>query len=168
METTTLSATTLLVKMAEMTVVKSTEKNPIRLKTTLGSCVGLILSDAKAGVHGLAHIMLPNQTGRDEVVGKYADTAIQALLDELKRKGCRKENVEAFLVGGARMFDSGAGIGDIGKRNVEETTRILGELGIPIVFDDAGGTAGRTIVFDGTTREVSVKTLKKLSYTKRS
>lgn len=168
METRTLGATTLLVKMSEMAVVKNTAENPVRLKTTLGSCVGVILSDPATGVHGLAHIMLPKKTRRDDVVGKYADTALPTMLRELERRGCRKENLEAFVVGGACMFESGNGIGDIGKKNVEETMRILDEMGIRVVFDDAGGNAGRTIVFDGTSREVSVKTLKKLCYTKRS
>ena len=41
--------------MAEMDVVTDAR----RLKTILGSCVGIILRDPERRVSGLAHIMLP-------------------------------------------------------------------------------------------------------------
>ena len=79
---------TYVVKMAEISVIKNNGGSvPSNLKTTLGSCVGVILTDRKSGVHGLAHIMLPEMLKRDPAVGKYADTAIPALLGEMKKKG---------------------------------------------------------------------------------
>ena len=48
-------ATVVTVKMAEMDVVSDSS----RLKTILGSCVGIILRDPERRVSGLAHVMLP-------------------------------------------------------------------------------------------------------------
>ena len=56
------SAITVTVKMAEMDVVT----DGWSLKTILGSCVGIILSDPDRRVSGLAHIMLPAKQRDDE------------------------------------------------------------------------------------------------------
>jgi len=158
-----------VVKMAEISVVKHNGDGPhVQLKTTLGSCVGIILSDQKMRVHGLAHIMLPEKLNRDMTIGKYADTAIPALLTEMKEKGAIKKNISAYLVGGACMFgfNDGTGIAAIGDRNAGAAREMLGSLKIPIVFEETGGNAGRTITFNGETGKVSVKTLQKITMRK--
>ena len=53
---------TVTVKMAEMDVVTDGR----RLKTILGSCVGIILRDPDRRVSGLAHIMLPARQRDDD------------------------------------------------------------------------------------------------------
>ena len=81
----------------------------------------------------MAHIMLP---GFSEYKGRknaefspywYADTAIDALLKELRsQKGISLPNIVAKMVGGARMFpaynDVQAGIGE---QNITVIRRIL-------------------------------------------
>lgn len=155
---------TVLVKMAEVSVVENTQEISFKLKTTLGSCVGIILSDAKRGIHGLAHVLLPEKMQGDSVLGKYADTAIPALLGKMEEKGCRRGDIAAYLVGGACMFESfnGSGFTNIGDKNVTAARRILESLGIPIVFQETGGCAGRTVTFDGVGRKVHIKTLAKI------
>lgn len=161
-----MSIATHLVKMSEIGVVKHNGDGPhMQLKTTLGSCVGIILSDKKMRVHGLAHIMLPEKLNRDLTIGKYADTAIPALLTEMKKKGAVQKNVKSYLVGGACMFgfNDGTGISSIGDRNVGAAREILEFLKIPVIFEETGGHVGRTITFNGETGKVSVKTLKKIT-----
>jgi len=145
--------------MAEMQVI-SDERS---LKTVLGSCVGIIVRDRDRKVSGLAHVMLPARRSDDEASGKYADSAIPALLADMTRRGCRVTSMQALLVGGAQMFPmGGAGIASIGDKNVDAARRVLAERKIPIVFEDTGGTAGRTVVFSNVTGEVTVRTLKAL------
>ncbi len=147
---------TLTVKMAEMGVVNDDR----RLKTILGSCVGIILRDPERRVSGLAHIMLPARHREDTTEGKYADTAIPALLARIAREGGRQGSLQALLIGGAQMFPLGnERIASIGDQNVQASRTILGQYRIPIVFEDTGGTAGRTVTFDNATGTVSVKTL---------
>ncbi len=149
-----------LVKMAEIIVVENSKL----LKTTLGSCVGVILHDAKKNISGLAHILLPQKIRRDVVLGKYVDTAIPALCSRLVKRGSSKDNLKAYLTGGADMFrySGDRKIATIGERNVEAAKRILGDLQIPISYDDTGGEQGRTILFHNHTGEIQVKTLNKI------
>jgi chemotaxis protein CheD len=147
---------TVTVKMAEMDVVSDAR----RLKTILGSCVGIILRDPGRRVSGLAHIMLPAQHRDDATEGKYADTAIPALQARLQAIGGRQSSLQALLIGGAQIFPLGnVKIASIGDQNVEASRRILKERGIPIVFEDTGGKAGRSVMFDNATGQASVRTL---------
>jgi len=130
------------VKMADMDIVQNSNGDSIKLKTILGSCVGVILSDKKREIHGLAHIMLPEMNKNDKVIGKYADTAIPLLLKKM-------------------ASESDNGFMNIGADNIKTTRRILKELKIPIVFEDTGGTNGRTIIFECLTGKVFIKVLDK-------
>jgi chemotaxis protein CheD len=147
---------TVTVKMAEMDVVTDGRS----LKTILGSCVGVIVRDPDRRVSGLAHIMLPARRNDDEAMGKYADSAIPALLARLASSGCRMGSLQALLIGGAQMFPMGnTSIGSIGNQNVDAARRVLQEKKIPIVYEDTGGTAGRSVTFSNATGKVLVKTL---------
>jgi chemotaxis protein CheD len=154
-------ANTVTVRMAEMDVVKDS----MRLKTILGSCVGIILRDPDRRVSGLAHIMLPAKHRDDGSAGKYADTAIPELLARLGASGGRRSSLQALIIGGAQMFPMGnVKLASIGDQNVEAARKILAESRIPIIFEDTGGTAGRTVVFDNATGEVLVKTLQAIEH----
>jgi chemotaxis protein CheD len=147
---------TVTVKMAEMNVVTDGRS----LKTILGSCVGVILRDSERRVSGLAHIMLPARRRDDDATGKYADSAVPALVARLATSGCRSGSVQALLIGGAQMFPlAGPGLASIGDQNVQAARRALQDMKIPIIFEDTGGSAGRSVIFDNSTGEVSVKTL---------
>lgn len=146
-----------VVKMAEISVVENSKV----LKTTLGSCVGVVLHDDKNNIGGLAHILLPEKMREDAAVGKYAVTAIPALLSRLLKRGSSREDLKAYLTGGANMFrySEDKKIATIGERNVETTKRILEELQIPVAYEDTGGEQGRTVLFDNHTGEIQVTTL---------
>ncbi|MGO9409398.1 MAG: chemotaxis protein CheD [Spirochaetia bacterium] len=144
------------VRMAEMDMVRDAHS----LKTILGSCVGVILHDPVKRVSALAHVMLPRSTRGDSAVGKYADTAIPALLALLTAGGSRISSLKAYLIGGAKMFPmASGGIGSIGDQNVSAARKVLEEASVPIVFEDTGGTRGRTVIFNNESGEVSVHTL---------
>ena len=137
-----------------------------RLKTTLGSCVGVVLHDQVRGLSGLAHIMLPERLRGDESVGKYADTAIPTLLSLLEQRGSRRRDLRAYLAGGANMFQSSQDcrIATVGEKNLLAVRQILGSLGIPIELEHTGGEQGRTVVFDAHTGELEVKTLQRIAW----
>jgi len=148
--------------MAKMAVAKA----PDSLDTlALGSCLGIVLYDAKAKVAGLSHAMLPEialakAASRDNIA-KFVDTAICALLDDLVRHGGNRRCVQAKIAGGANMFPDIVSSGiTIGERNVESARDVLGGLDIQIVAEDVGGSAGRTIIFNIEESELTVKTLR--------
>jgi chemotaxis protein CheD len=113
----------------------------------LGSCVGLVLHDPRRGVGGLAHIMLPASNGKVDRPGKYADTAVTNLLEEISRKYGGNGKVTAKITGGASMFSRFAENFSIGERNISAVRTCLKELSIKIISEDVGGSVGRTITY---------------------
>lgn len=131
---------------------------PTALRTLLGSCVGVILHDRAARAGGLAHIVLPDSRGAADHPGKFADTAIPALLADLAKLLGRVPagRLTAKLVGGASMFQVGMGL-DIGRLNGEAVGRILDARGIPIVAREVGGSTGRRATLDTATGLVTIR-----------
>ena len=116
----------------------------------LGSCVAVIIYDTTRKIGGLAHIMLPDSSQICSHNSRYkcADTAITALLEELKSTGAVRQNIVAKLVGGAQMFSSYDNSNPgVGKQNILSIKRIVSEEQIPLMGEDIGGRHGRNIEF---------------------
>ena len=123
----------------------------------LGSCIGLALLDRRASVAGLAHVVLPAADGREGAPGKFADTAVPALLDAVVELGARRTRLDAVLVGGASMFSFGGPGLDVGQRNDAAVREELAKLRIPVRAADTGGSKGRTVRVDVATGLVTAK-----------
>ncbi|NLU09621.1 MAG: chemotaxis protein CheD [Tepidanaerobacter acetatoxydans] len=140
-------------------------KSPATLITLgLGSCVGVVLYDSFAKIGGLAHVMLPDSnlsSKKDYNPGKFADTAIDALMQEMSKLGANERHIISKIAGGAQMFQikSENNIMQIGKRNVEAVRSKLNQLNIKIVAEDVEGNYGRTIEFFCESGELTVKTI---------
>ena len=132
--------------------------SPVVMRTLLGSCAGVVLYDRIIKLGGLAHIVLPDSRGSADHPGKYADTAIPGLIEEMERVAAKKlrGRLTAKLFGGASMFQSGATM-DIGKSNKIAVEAILARLGVAVVASDMGGDAGRRLTFSTATGMVAVK-----------
>lgn len=121
----------------------------------LGSCIGLALIDRLSGVAGMAHIVLPESTGSDNEPGKFADTAVPALIARMQKAGAVTRRLDAVLAGGARMFELGEM--DIGARNSAAVKAGLTRAGLKIRAADTGGNRGRTLRLTVGEFEVTVK-----------
>jgi len=127
----------------------------------LGSCVGIVLYDPTTNISGMSHIMLPEMGNKPDKIGKYADTAIPALLKDMERAGARIEKIKAKIAGGASLFDFSDDTLQIGERNARAVKEKLREYHIHIVNQDLGGNRGRTITFFPNTKELFIKMVKK-------
>lgn len=135
----------------------------------LGSCVAVAMYDPLRKVGGLAHVMLPESKGTDgeDTPGKYADTAVSRLVEELVQLGAWRTGLRCKIVGGSQMFDmpgnnqraANSPHTHIGARNVGGVKRELERLRIPLVGEDTGGNYGRSIMFNTSTGEVAVKSI---------
>ena len=102
--------------------------------SSCGSCVILVLYDAKVKVGGLAHIMLPASGVRDcgpafdgDEAYQYADTAVPRLIEEMRRMGGSRKDIVAKMAGGAAMFPSySTASAGIGRQNVDGVKDVLG------------------------------------------
>jgi chemotaxis protein CheD len=149
------------VKMTEICVVNDAST----LKTVVGSCIALCLWDGQSRIGGMAHIMMPVRNGdADAPPGKYADTAVRALVAEMLRRGASIDRLTATCAGGASMFVFRASEKpSVGDRNFEAVSNYLNLHRIPIRVKDIGGTVGRRIHFDCSNGMICISTLTKSS-----
>lgn len=149
------------VGIADMNVVQA----PNLIRTSgLGSCVGVVIYDTHKEIAGLVHVMLPDSSlaKADSInIAKYADTGIKELINRLTKIGARVINLKAKIAGGAQMFQFSTQneMMRIGPRNVEAVKKELKRLSIPIIAEDVGGSSGRTIEFNPSTRKLNIRTV---------
>jgi chemotaxis protein CheD len=114
----------------------------------LGSCIGLAIHDAAAGVGGLLHFMLPD-SGIDRGRGRdnpwmFADTGIPLMLERVFARGASKRRLTVRAAGGASMMDPD-NIFDIGRRNYLAMRKILWKAGVMVHGEAVGGARSRTV-----------------------
>jgi chemotaxis protein CheD len=147
------------VRMGELAVASGTSE--VLTTIGLGSCVGVALLDPECGAVGLAHVVFPAATAPERALatpGKFADTAVPALLAALEKLGSARASLEAVLVGGARMFNFGRGVEiDIGASNVAAARAALSFAGVPVRADATGGSVGRSLRVTTFGQTVSVR-----------
>src|SRR6185295_4246797 len=102
----------------------------------LGSCVAVFVYDPARRVGGMAHVLLPGppRNGGDHV-GRYASTAVAAMVAESIRLGAKPSGLLAKVTGGSRMlaYDAGKNRPTVGDKNVEAVLRALREAGVEII-----------------------------------
>ncbi|PVX23430.1 MAG: chemotaxis protein CheD [Candidatus Bathyarchaeum sp.] len=141
--------------MADMKV----EKRPVALVTNVGSCVAICIHDPINKCGGLAHIMLPDSriTSREILLPKYANTAVPALIEAVRKKGGRF-SLSAKIAGGANMFPKlKSNTMNIGLKNVEAVKEALAEHKVKLLAEDVRGTFGRKVTFNIFDGSVSVR-----------
>ncbi len=143
-----------------------TSEGPARIKTVLGSCLGITIRAPRLGFAAIAHCLLPHAGAslgaitHDEAL-RYVDTTLEIILAEFAARGAALEDMEVKLFGGSDgLAWSGAVSGyRVGSRNVEAAKTILAAHALRVAARDVGGSRGRVIEFDTETGDVLVKTL---------
>jgi chemotaxis protein CheD len=149
------------VRIGEVKVGRSGE---VLCALGLGSCVAITLWDPEARVGGMAHAMLPDPADgrRPTPLGRFAATAVQVLIDQMRMAGAAPVRLRARLVGGASMFESVAEEHrrNLGQRNVAAATRALDAVRIPLVGKDVGGGHGRSVFLHTTDGRLLVSSMR--------
>ncbi|MFC4557140.1 chemotaxis protein CheD [Virgibacillus kekensis] len=155
------TATVVKVGIADLNIVSV----PDKIRTSgLGSCIGVVIYDLSNQMAGLAHVMLPDSAmAKQDNLNKYkyADTAIDILVDKLIVAGAEKFALKAKMAGGAQMFQftSGNDFMRIGPRNAAAVEKRLKFHRIRLIAKDIGGNSGRTIEFDPETGKLHIRTI---------
>jgi len=113
----------------------------------LGSCIGLTMYDPNLKLGAMVHIMLPESSGRMDRPGKYVDTAVPLLVNELVALGCKNRSIIAKIAGGACMFEYFGTNLNIGERNAGKVRILLKEHNVKLAAEDVGGKVGRSVTF---------------------
>lgn len=141
-------------------------RDPMILKTILGSCVGVTFWSPRLGTGGLCHGILPRcPAGGDSTGYRYVDYSIRYLVEQFEAIGVRRQELEIKLFGGADVLPVGTRRLDkptIGAMNCLTALEVLKEEGLSALASDLGGTRGRTIHFHTGTGEVFAHRLARL------
>jgi chemotaxis protein CheD len=133
-----------MVRMGELAVSRS--QGDVLVALGLGSCIGLVLIDRAKSIAGLAHVMLPDSASSPNAAKlKFADHAVPELVRKVVGLGSSPIHLQAFLVGGAKMFSFGGSSLDVGARNEEATLAELEKQRIRVAGRVTAGTTGRTV-----------------------
>ncbi|WP_054694373.1 chemotaxis protein CheD [Syntrophomonas palmitatica] len=153
-------ASIIQVGMADLKLARAPDK---LMTAGLGSCIGICIIDRSIKLACLAHIMLPSseQAKNPENKAKFADSALEVVLEEMTKAGASRARLQAKIAGGAQMFKfSGeSDIMKIGERNGLAVEANLSKHKIPLLAKDTGGNYGRTITFDPETGDLLVRTI---------
>ncbi|MCW8929880.1 MAG: chemoreceptor glutamine deamidase CheD [Gammaproteobacteria bacterium] len=134
------------------------------LVTVLGSCIAACIRDTQSGIGGMNHFLLPseNKNGQpknwhdyDSEATRYGDLAMEQLINNIIGMGGKRENLEAKIFGGARMFKTT--FSDIGGQNIAFVKEYLKTEKIRITKNDTAGTNARKVYYIPSTGEVFLK-----------
>lgn len=116
------------------------------LATILGSCVAACMRDPVAGIGGMNHFLLPGsfETAGGSQATRYGVYLMELLVNELLKRGARRERLEAKIFGGARTM---AGLSNIGDQNAEFAKKFLSDEGITLIGASTGGEFGRKVEY---------------------
>jgi len=127
----------------EFAIVKDDEE--IAFKTLLGSCVAIIFYDKEQKIKGMNHFLLPSTNNSNEDM-KYGLYSVEAMLNEMYKMGCRKQNMAAKISGGADIVNVTLSSKSIGHRNVEFAMDFCASEGFRIISNHTRGVDGRVIL----------------------
>lgn len=141
-----------------------------QMKAYLGSCVGLSILDSRRHIGGMHHILLPEPLCDipESQRAHYASTGIPLFLDSLAREGVARQDMSAYIAGGALIDPcSHQDLAlNIGGRTLDITLRILKENNISIKFLEASGVIGFCMTLDVDRQVCSVEPVIKESHKK--
>lgn len=133
-----------------------TDEN-LLLVTVLGSCIAACLWDSRMGVGGMNHFMLPVGDSTD-LSGRYGSYAMELLINEMMKRGARREYIQAKIFGGAQVIHGFTNM-NVGERNTQFVRDYLRTERIPVVSEDVLDIFPRKVVFFGTSGKAMVKRL---------
>jgi chemotaxis protein CheD len=136
--------------------------------TVLGSCIAACIRDRVRGIGGMNHFMLPEQNEYSSDVwggnpgtaaSRYGNWAMEFLINEILKRGGRRENLEAKLFGGGQMI---ASMTDIGQRNILFAYNYLANEGLKVIASDVGDIYARKVLYFPDTGAVKVRRIKEM------
>lgn len=127
------------------------------IMTVLGSCISACIWDGKVRAGGMNHFMLPDGDSADGF-GRYGSYAMELLINEMLKKGARRESMQAKVFGGAQVM-AGFTTMNVGERNTKFVLDYLTTERIPVVSQDVLDIHPRKVCFFPTTGKALVKRL---------
>ncbi len=128
---------------------KVSRDKDMMLVTILGSCVAACIRDPFLGIGGMNHFLLPESNGNsfggvaDEGT-RYGNHAMELLINDLLKLGCKKERFEVKVFGGAHVGNMNV---SVGQDNSDFIMQYIEQEVLNLVSHDLGGNRARKIHF---------------------
>ncbi len=134
-------------------------RDPVVIKTVLGSCISVCLRDPRERIGGMNHFMLPTRLGReeDDRSSCYGVYAMDLLVNELMKLGADRGRLQAKVFGAAHLLGVAHGSRSVATQNSAFIVSYLETEGVPLLSQDLGGILPRTVYFYPDTGRVLVK-----------
>jgi chemotaxis protein CheD len=117
-----------------------------QLKTLLGSCVSVILTDPRRTVAAMCHIVhvgVPNVANENNTA--FGIVAMEDMFARLMSVGIPATRCEAYVFGGGNMFPQFSGTRHVGASNAEWVLDFLHDHGIAVMDNCLGGNGYRKV-----------------------
>jgi chemotaxis protein CheD len=139
-------------------------REPMIVYTVLGSCVSACVRDPLLGVGGMNHFMLPapKGDGRSDSWGesaRYGSYAMEMLINEILKRGGRKDRLEVKVFGAGRIYEGGL---DVGAGNAAWMLAFLEREGFQPITTDLGGNWPRKVYYFTESGRVLLKRIEKI------
>ncbi len=119
-----------------------------QLKTLLGSCVSVILTDPRRTVGAMCHIVhvgQPNAANAHNTA--YGEAAFHDMFDRLVSVAIPPARCHAYVYGGGNMFPQMFSTTHVGAKNAEWVLHYLHDCGITVIEQDVGGNGYRKVAW---------------------
>jgi chemotaxis protein CheD len=118
-----------------------------RLDTLLGSCVAIILTDARRTGGVMCHVVHSRPAGSASLATGFhhGDAALGAMARLLRERAIEPQRCQAYAYGGGNMFPGVYPQANVGEHNARWAQDTLAEAGIPLLHHDLGGTCYRRL-----------------------
>lgn len=117
-----------------------------QLKTLLGSCVSVILTDPRRTVASMCHIVhvgLPNAQNRHN--SAYGVVAMHEMFSRLRGVGIQPGLCQAYVYGGGNMFPQLFRGKHVGQSNIDWVLQYLDAHGVAVLDQCLGGNGYRKV-----------------------
>ena len=120
-----------------------------QLKTLLGSCVSVILTDPRRTVGVMCHIVHVGQPNAANIHNTaYGEVAMQDMFDRLIGVAIPPARCQAYVYGGGNMLTQMFSTTHVGAKNANWVLDYLDDCGIAIIAHDVGGNGYRKVAWD--------------------
>ncbi|HMD99014.1 MAG TPA: chemotaxis protein CheD [Terriglobia bacterium] len=147
-------------------------REPVIIRTLLGSCVGITFWSARLRIGALCHALLPrcpngSSAGVSRATGRrYVDYCVRDLARQFDELGVPRAEVQVKVFGGADVLlvSNGGSRATVGRQNCDVALEVLRAEGFDVIASSLGGTVGRNIQFNTGTGEVLLRRLTRVIF----
>jgi chemotaxis protein CheD len=125
--------------------------------TVLGSCISACIRDPIMKVGGMNHFLLPGTTTEQDTM-RFGAFAMEKLINEILKRGGRRERLEIKLFGGGNVIQQSTAIG---TKNIAFARQYLADEELRIISEDVGGTWPRKVRYQPFTGRAWVMKLRR-------